>query len=73
MRRGAGTGAGTRWKPGRSFTWVVYAAFLHARATAGWRGRHAAWIQLAGFGCLLFNIFGVQLFITGLHSYAGLN
>ena len=53
-------------------TWVVYAAFLHARATAGWR-RRAAWIQLAGFGCLLFNVIGVQVFITGPHSYAGLS
>jgi ABC-type transport system involved in cytochrome c biogenesis permease subunit len=52
---------------------VVYACFLHARVTAGWRGRRAAFIQLAGFACLLFNLLGVSLFITGLHSYAGLN
>ncbi|MDA8320908.1 MAG: c-type cytochrome biogenesis protein CcsB [Actinomycetota bacterium] len=63
------------WDPVETWafiTWVVYAAFLHARATAGWRGRRAAWIQLAGFGCLVFNVIGVQVFITGLHSYAGL-
>ena len=53
-------------------TWVVYACFLHARATAGWRGRRAAYFQLAGFTCLMFNLVGVNLFITGLHSYAGL-
>ena len=63
------------WDPTETWafiTWVVYACFLHARATAGWRGRRAAVIQLAGFGCLLFNVTVVSLFINGLHSYAGL-
>ena len=53
-------------------TWIVYACFLHARATAGWRGRRAAYIQLLGFCCLLFNVLVVSLVIPGLHSYAGL-
>jgi cytochrome c-type biogenesis protein CcsB len=64
------------WDPTETWafiTWVVYACFLHARSTAGWRGRKAAYIQLLGFCCLLFNMVGVSLFITGLHSYAGLN
>jgi cytochrome c-type biogenesis protein CcsB len=64
------------WDPTETWafiTWVVYACFLHARATAGWRGRRAAYIQLIGFGCLLFNLLGVSIFITGLHSYAGLS
>jgi cytochrome c-type biogenesis protein CcsB len=64
------------WDPTETWafiTWVVYACFLHARATAGWRGRRAAYIQLVGFGCLLFNLLGVSIFITGLHSYAGLS
>ena len=64
------------WDPTETWafiTWVVYACFLHARVTAGWRGRRAAFIQLVGFGCLLFNLLGVSLFITGLHSYAGLS
>ena len=64
------------WDPTETWafiTWVVYACFLHARVTAGWRGRRAASIQLVGFGCLLFNLLGVSLFITGLHSYAGLS
>jgi len=63
------------WDPKETWsfiTWVVYAMFLHARATAGWRGRRAGWIQLAGFVCLMFNVIGVNLFITGLHSYAGM-
>jgi len=63
------------WDPTETWafiTWVVYACFLHARATAGWRGRRATIIQLAGFGCLLFNVLVVSLVIPGLHSYAGL-
>ncbi|MER6944013.1 c-type cytochrome biogenesis protein CcsB [Nonomuraea sp. NPDC000554] len=51
-------------------TWVVYAAYLHARATAGWRGRAAMIVQLVAFGCLLFNLVGVNIFLGGLHSYA---
>jgi cytochrome c-type biogenesis protein CcsB len=64
------------WDPTETWafiTWVVYACFLHARATAGWRGKKAQIIQLIGFGCLVFNLIGVSLFVTGLHSYAGLN
>lgn len=64
------------WDPKETWsfiTWLVYAAFLHARATAGWRGRRAAFIQLFGFGCLLFNVVVVNLWVTGLHSYAGLS
>jgi cytochrome c-type biogenesis protein CcsB len=64
------------WDPKETWsfiTWLVYAAFLHARATAGWRGRRAAAIQLFGFGCLMFNLVGINLWITGLHSYAGIN
>jgi cytochrome c-type biogenesis protein CcsB len=63
------------WDPKETWalvTWVVYAAYLHARATAGWRGRGAAWIALAGYCCFLFNYFGVNIWITGLHSYAGI-
>jgi cytochrome c-type biogenesis protein CcsB len=63
------------WDPTETWafiTWVVYACFLHARATAGWRGRRATVIQLAGFACLLFNVLVVSLVIPGLHSYAGL-
>jgi cytochrome c-type biogenesis protein CcsB len=63
------------WDPKETWsfiTWVVYAGYLHARATAGWRGRKAAYVQLAGFACLLFNLVGVNLWITGLHSYAGI-
>jgi cytochrome c-type biogenesis protein CcsB len=53
-------------------TWVVYAAYLHARATAGWSGPRASAIALVGFATFLFNYFGVNMWISGLHSYAGL-
>lgn len=54
-------------------TWVVYAAYLHARATAGWRGKGAAVIALIGFATLMFNFVGINLFGSGLHSYSGLD
>jgi cytochrome c-type biogenesis protein CcsB len=54
-------------------TWVIYAAYLHARSTAGWRGNRAAWISVAGFASIMFNLFFVNMVVSGLHSYAGLN
>ncbi|MFC0866371.1 c-type cytochrome biogenesis protein CcsB [Sphaerimonospora cavernae] len=51
-------------------TWIVYAAYLHARATAGWRGKAAIIVSLVAFACLLFNLIGVNIFLSGLHSYA---
>ena len=62
------------WDPKETWafiTWLVYAGYLHARATAGWRGRRAAVLGLIGFACFLINFFGVNLFASGLHSYAG--
>ncbi|WP_055697745.1 MULTISPECIES: c-type cytochrome biogenesis protein CcsB [Streptomyces] len=52
-------------------TWVAYACYLHARATAGWKGRKAAYLALIAFACWLFNYYGVNIFVTGKHSYAG--
>ncbi|WP_024795152.1 c-type cytochrome biogenesis protein CcsB [Tomitella biformata] len=64
------------WDPKETvsfITWVVYAAYLHARATAGWRDTKAAWINIAGFVAMLFNLFIINMVVSGLHSYAGLN
>ena len=61
------------WDPketGSFFTWVLYAAYLHARATHGWRGRRAAWIGAGAFVALMVTYFAVNLFVVGLHSYA---
>lgn len=63
------------WDPKETWsfiTWVIYAGYLHARATAGWRGRRAATIALVAFVCLAIDYYAVNLWITGLHSYAGL-
>ncbi|MGH8919771.1 MAG: c-type cytochrome biogenesis protein CcsB [Actinomycetes bacterium] len=63
------------WDPKETFAlvaWVVYAGYLHARATAGWRGSRAAWINVAGFAVMLFNLFFVNIVIAGFHSYAGI-
>lgn len=51
--------------------WVVYAAYLHSRATAGWRGSRAAAINVLAFAVMVFNLFFINLVISGLHSYAG--
>ncbi len=64
------------WDPKETMsfiTWVVYAAYLHARATSGWRDTKAAWINVAGFVAMLFNLFIINIVVSGLHSYAGLN
>jgi cytochrome c-type biogenesis protein CcsB len=62
------------WDPKETVSfiaWVIYAAYLHARSTAGWRDRKAAWINVAGFIAMVFNLFFVNLVTVGLHSYAG--
>jgi len=52
--------------------WVVFAGYIHARATRGWRGSRSAWLGLTGFAAVLFNYGIVNIFFTGLHSYSGL-
>jgi cytochrome c-type biogenesis protein CcsB len=52
--------------------WVVYAAYLHARATTGWKRQNAAWIALVGYGCIILNFAVVNVFFVGQHSYSGL-
>ena len=62
------------WDPKETVSfiaWVVYAAYLHARSTAGWRDRKAAWINVIGFVAMVFNLFFINLVTVGLHSYAG--
>ena len=62
------------WDPKETWsfiTWVIYAGYLHARATAGWKGTRAAWVAVAGFVALMFTYYGVNIWIPGLHSYAG--
>jgi len=64
------------WDPKETVSfiaWVVYAAYLHARSTAGWRDRRAAWINVVGFVAMVFNLFFINLVTVGLHSYAGVS
>jgi cytochrome c-type biogenesis protein CcsB len=50
-------------------TWAIYAAYLHLHTRPSWRGKKAAWLSIAGFVCVLFCYFGVNIWISGLHSY----
>lgn len=63
------------WDPKETaafLTWIAYAAYLHARATRGTRGRGAGWIGIGAFAVLMFTYYAVNLVLVGLHSYAGL-
>ncbi len=53
--------------------WVVFAGYVHARATRGWRGSRSAWLAIIGLAAVIFNFTIVNLFFAGLHSYSGLN
>ncbi|MDQ1085051.1 MULTISPECIES: c-type cytochrome biogenesis protein CcsB [Microbacterium] len=52
--------------------WVLYAGYIHARATRGWRGTRSAWLSIIGFTAVLFNFTIVNVFFKGLHAYSGL-
>jgi cytochrome c-type biogenesis protein CcsB len=61
------------WDPKETWsfiTWVLYAGYLHARATAGWKGRKAAWVAVAAAIALIVDYYVVNIFVVGLHSYA---
>jgi len=62
------------WDPKETWalvTWVIYACYLHARSTAGWKGSKAAVIAIVGLASFWFNFVGINLLVSGLHSYAG--
>ncbi len=64
------------WDPKETWAfiaWVVYAAYLHARTTAGWRGRPAAWVNVVGLAVMVFNLTYVNMVSAGLHSYGGVD
>jgi cytochrome c-type biogenesis protein CcsB len=64
------------WDPKETWaliTWVVFACYLHARSTAGWKGTRAAMIAILGLAVFWFNFIGVNLLFAGLHSYAGIS
>ena len=53
--------------------WVLYAGYIHARATRGWRGNRSAWLSIIGFAAVMFNFTIVNMFFKGLHVYSGLS
>ena len=60
------------WDPKETWSlivWLIYAAFLHARITKGWVGKPAAWLSIVGFMFTIFCYLGVNLLLSGLHSY----
>jgi len=61
------------WDPKETWsliTWLLYAALLHQRLTVGWRGRKAAIMAIVGFLAVLFTFLGVNLLLSGLHTYS---
>jgi len=63
------------WDPKETWafiTWILYAAYLHARVTAGWKGRKAAWLCLLAGSTYLFNYVYINVWGTGRHTYSGL-
>ena len=52
--------------------WTIYAGYIHARATRGWRGSRSAWLAIIGFAAVMFNFTVVNMFFKGLHAYSGL-
>lgn len=63
------------WDPKETWsfiTWILYAAYLHARVTAGWKGRKAAWLSLIAGSSYLFNYVYINVWGTGRHTYSGL-
>jgi cytochrome c-type biogenesis protein CcsB len=52
--------------------WTIFAGYIHARATRGWRGSRSAWLAIVGFTAIVFNFTIVNLFFKGLHAYSGL-
>jgi len=61
------------WDPKETWsliTWFVYAALLHSRMIRGWKGKRLAVLSIIGFSCVLFTYLGVNLILSGLHSYA---
>jgi ABC-type transport system involved in cytochrome c biogenesis permease subunit len=62
------------WDPKETWaliTWLFYAAYLHLRLSRGWHGAKSAWLSVIGFIIVMFTLVGVNLLISGLHSYSG--
>ncbi len=64
------------WDPKETWAlivWLVYGAYLHARISHGWHGKALAWWAVAGFLVTVFCFLGVNMYLSGLHSYGRLS
>jgi cytochrome c-type biogenesis protein CcsB len=65
-------GAYWQWDPKETaalFSWTVYALYMHLHTRSSWRGLRCAWLSLFGFVSIVFCYLGVNIWISGLHSY----
>lgn len=63
------------WDPKETWsliTWFVYAFYLHSRMIRGWRGKRVAIVAVLGFLAVIITYLGVNLLLSGLHSYGEL-
>lgn len=61
------------WDPKETWsliTWFIYAIYIHARFLKGWQGKKTAYLSIIGFIAVLFTYWGVNLLLSGLHSYS---
>ena len=65
-------GAYWQWDPKETaalLSWIVYASYMHLRTRSSWRGERSAWVSVFGFASIIFCYLGVNIWISGLHSY----
>jgi cytochrome c-type biogenesis protein CcsB len=61
-----------QWDPKETaalFSWIIYAIYMHLHTRNAWRGVRTAWVSAIGFLSIMFCYFGVNIWISGLHSY----
>jgi len=65
-------GAYWQWDPKETaalFSWIIYLAYMHLHTRHAWRGLRTNWVSVAGFLSIIFCYLGVNIWISGLHSY----
>jgi cytochrome c-type biogenesis protein CcsB len=65
-------GAYWQWDPKETaalVSWIVYAVYMHLHTRMSWRGLRCAWLSVIGFATIIFCYLGVNIWISGLHSY----
>lgn len=65
-------GAYWQWDPKETaalFSWIIYLAYMHLHTRHAWRGLRTSWVSVVGFLSIIFCYLGVNIWISGLHSY----